>query len=259
MKLQLFLLGVVFPMAAMAAEWELEYCYANCADPWPTPLHGLMLLSVPCVHGLYLCGRRGGGMGVLSGFALAICLVYTLMFLPIVPLAILIAPGFPLALCGLAPPLALWATLQLVSREGPKRSTWWGIALALAALGLGSVPLALTRQWMQSGDVAHLRDYGVRRQMFGECLQHTRTALDFTGVASGPNLPRLRAQKLFLQVWGHTAKHEPLHGNYPGYPIMNDERLFHPSDARATPEPGLAGLVAVAALLSWRRRRRCRS
>jgi hypothetical protein len=256
-KFALFFCGVVLPVAAVAYELTTEACLANFSDPLPTPWHLLLVLTVPFFHTLQRSRPWSPGMQFCSGFVLTISGIYALLFLPGLAPALLWGIIFQVTLLAIAPMLALWATVRVVRRRGLTRTTAWGAAAALGALLVGAVPLAYTDYWMAHRDIPHLRQWGVRRHMLGACLQHYHCALDFPLLEGRRQISMDQAERLFEETWGTPAKTEPPPPilGYIQY-IRGGGHLFHPLDARATPEPDLAILMLSATILGWRARKR---
>ncbi len=92
----LFFMAIVLPAITLVVEWGTGICGDTFFDPIPTPLQILLVALVPAANALAWFGLRqgwGGGrlrtLGVLNGAALAIALVYAILYLPLAPFALL--------------------------------------------------------------------------------------------------------------------------------------------------------------------------
>jgi hypothetical protein len=146
-------LGVILPVVAFVVELATGLCAANFFDPIPTWGHGLAVLAVPAINCfLWAAARRdeppSPWLTTAAGAAVAITFVYALVFLPLIPIAliaILIGIGF----LPLAPVIALVASARLAGRwfglAGHGAGRWLGGVLAgLAALVLVDLPATAT-------------------------------------------------------------------------------------------------------------------
>lgn len=162
--------GVIFPAAVIAFEASTRMCAGSLFDPMPTLWHALLVASVPAINLLSLLALTAESasgkvwLPYLNGAAIAISGFYALLFLPVLPVAVIgiIFYGIGLLPMGpLASFIAAWKLrTQLAARiEAPRftRPVWIGAALGLVALIALDVPQAATRlglQWAVSNDTA---------------------------------------------------------------------------------------------------------
>ena len=165
----ILLFGAIFPAAVIGLELISGMCANAFFDPLPTYWHALVAGLVPASNLLawyYLQDSRQQGarwMAFLNGAAIPIAGFYTLLFLPLLPLAavaIIVAIGLmpfaPLAsfvcaikLCG-----AMYREHQA---QGLTRPLLGGLAVGLALLLVPDIPAGATRlgmQWAASSDPA---------------------------------------------------------------------------------------------------------
>jgi hypothetical protein len=148
--------GVLLPLVTLGVELFTGMCADTFFDPLPTPLHILLVALVPVANALALgvLLRRAVHLLrvqlLLNSMALGVALLYTLLFLPLMPLAV-IALIMGIGVFPLSPVLSLVSTgllrRRLLRTGWPLPATrWWTGALAATALLLAvEVPGALTR------------------------------------------------------------------------------------------------------------------
>lgn len=107
------LFGICLPVVVLAVELTSRWCTEEFLDPLPTPLHTFLVALVPLTNGASLAPatqRYPRLLRVAQGMAIAVALVYSAIFLPLAPFALLALIFFGLGLLGLSPMLALLAT-----------------------------------------------------------------------------------------------------------------------------------------------------
>ena len=88
-------LGVVYPAAVIAFEIATRWCAQTFFDPMPTFWHTLAIASVPASNLLIWLSLRERyevdpkRLALASGFSIGIASFYTLIFLPLMPLAVI--------------------------------------------------------------------------------------------------------------------------------------------------------------------------
>ncbi len=161
-------LGVVLPLAAIAFEFVSGACAGLFFDPLPTLAHVALATFVPVANLLVWLAVRPGTaerrawLGWVNGAAISVSLVFSFLFLPLVPYAafsLVIVVGLMFFGIGLAPltplfafvsALALRRHLRRAQEEGARLPGLWpGFALGLAALALLSLPMVLTKVGLQ--------------------------------------------------------------------------------------------------------------
>jgi hypothetical protein len=158
--------AVIYPAAVIAIELVWKLCASALFDPMPTFWHVLVVSFVPASNLLVFSHLRSDTprhsvwFAFANGAAIATAGLYTLLFLPVLPLAIVgipfgigLLPFAPLA--GLMGALALraaWPTDRLL-----RRPVLAGLAGGIALLLALDVPSAATRlgfQWAVSSEPA---------------------------------------------------------------------------------------------------------
>src|ERR1044072_7131415 len=110
--------GVILPGAAALFEAMTAFC-ACFIDPMPTLWHLAVLLAVPVFNLVSWWGLKsdniaaGRRCAIMSGFSAAVSLFYSLLFLPIMPMA-LVGLIVVLPVLAFAPALSFWTALRLM-------------------------------------------------------------------------------------------------------------------------------------------------
>src|SRR5262249_9499309 len=226
--------GLVLPSVAILVEMASGICAKMFFDPLPTVWHKILVITVPLanllvIHGLWWNDaeyhRR---LGLANGLAVAISTFYTIIYLPITPLALVALLFAGLGLLALTPMLSLVASalclrqLRTLAREGrefydsgkkPMRD--FGIGFALAALILIAIeaPVIVTRVWMAKAAsdspaesaraINLLRRYGNEKAMLAACNSQ-REFSSLIGVSFNLSYPldAMRARTIFYRVTG---------------------------------------------------------
>lgn len=120
----LILFGIVLPSIALSFELCTHACAEQIFDPLPSPWNVLMVASVPiaCAWSLHIPSseRWRSWLAALQGFAFVAASYYSILFLPIVPVA-LIAMVMGIGILPLSPLLAL---IGLGRARKALRSAW---------------------------------------------------------------------------------------------------------------------------------------
>ncbi len=164
------LFGIVLPFAVIATELATRMCAEAFFDPMPTPWHTLLVASVPAANLLFSLKLRAKSSTIpfwysyISGATLAISAFYALLFLPLLPVALIAVLFYGLGLLPMGPLasfLVAWAlkTRLAVQSAVPRfnRRVLIGAVAGFAALIALDVPQAATRlgvQWAVSSDIA---------------------------------------------------------------------------------------------------------
>jgi hypothetical protein len=195
----LLLTGVVFPLAVVAVELLTALCAGMFFDPLPTWGHILLVLAVPAINFLlWRAARLDDGSGhsrllVLGGAAMAVSSAYMLVFLPMLPIAVIGILFFGLGLLPFAPMLALLATGRLLGRVAPGATRRWrrvfaGVGAGLLALILVDLPAAATHvavSWAARDEAAARRGTVLMRAVGDESML-LRLCYGEGGRAAGP-------------------------------------------------------------------------
>src|SRR5262249_3867841 len=113
--------GIILPAISIAVESITHVCAQHFFDPIPSVWHVLLVVFVPLGYFQVLRGiraqqvDRAGLLAATDAIAVGISLFYTLVYLPLMPLAAIALIMFGLGLLPLAPVFALIAGLVLRS------------------------------------------------------------------------------------------------------------------------------------------------
>src|SRR5215216_1127262 len=222
--------GVIMPAIAITLEATSHICADVFFDPIPTTWHLLLVIVVPLAQlQVWFAIRRRStdGLalaGILNAVAMGISLFYSVVYLPLVPLAIL-ALLFGLGLLPLAPFLSLLASLIMrhhlkrAAGTGPQKSfavkttgLLAGLVLTAAIIGMVELPSTLTTIGLQMASSASpqmrnegirfLREYGSNDALLRSCYGRTGWATDLIGSAFSIKNPvtNQEAQKIYYRV-----------------------------------------------------------
>ena len=188
----LVMAGVLWPALTIAIEVASGWCADEFLDPIPTWPHLLLVCLVPCGNAYALMAVKGqprrGRLSLatfLIGASSAVSLVYAVVFLPLLPIALIAVIFAGIGLLPLTPFAAVLANLGLAlavtppaARAGGKPALWLPLGMGTVfALLLGmelpivaildasrkasssdpSIELASVKSLRQSGNLALLR------------------------------------------------------------------------------------------------------
>jgi hypothetical protein len=232
----LWLFGVCLPAATLVFELVTGACAEVLFDPLPTPVHVLLVACVPAANALALLTLERRQVHrlelslVLNGVALVAGALYTLLFLPLVPIA-LVAALVLIGFMPLAPALSLLCAVLLRRRLGrtgwPTRATrgarWrWGGPLAAGALFLlAEGPLAATQVGLhlaargtegeQRLGLRVLRALGREDVLLAAGYDGSRrlSLLDVLLSLGGESVDRAAAQDVYYRVTGRPFSSQP--------------------------------------------------
>lgn len=229
--------GIILPTLAILCEMQFHICARYFFDPFPSNSHTLLFSLVP-VAGLLswlVLGqnvRSQYGLALFAnGMAVGIAILYTLMFLPIMPAsaAAIIYLGF--GLLGLAPffsLLALWASGNKMEKLHksfgsyfePPQVTHAGHLVILATVLAVELPSTVTRVAMgmackpetQEQGLNILRTFGNQEVMLRACYERSGRATDVLGslyeVSHPANVELMR--EIFYKTTGRTFNSFPI-------------------------------------------------
>lgn len=225
------LAGVLLPLAAIVFESITGMCRTIFFDPLPTPFHIAMFATIPLAN-MRLIAAFNRGQSVLPspwmwlyGFSAGVAIFYSIVFLPIAPIALIGVIAFGIGLLGLSPLLAL-ACFLLGRRAFKKWSgqalpVWRGIALAAVMFLVIESPATVTRIGVQLAHegtaeerlrgVKLLRLLGSESELLRLCYHQTGRATDLLGTLlqiHRPGNPDL-ARTLFYRVTGEPYNSRP--------------------------------------------------
>jgi hypothetical protein len=204
----LFLLfGVIWPAATLVIEAATSMCAFHLFDPLPSVWHALLVASVPVINlmvWLRLTGRTATSLRLLrllNGFAMGVAFYYTLVFLPFLPIGLIMAAAL-VGLLPLAPVLALIAGargglyMRRASAGEPRPripAAAVGAAIFVAAMLLLNGHETITRLGLQMAAASHspekqalgmklLRTAGDEKAVLRFCYVRHGMAADLLGV-----------------------------------------------------------------------------
>ncbi len=232
-----FFFGVVLPLAAVIFECNFHFCAKHFFDPFPSTNHIVLFLLIPLSN--YLAwlssrmdlSRHYAFMALISGMALGIGCLYTLMFLPLTGLSCLFVLALGFGLLGLSPLLSLpcsWLTGKTVCSLASRKATYFdphqvehiGHLIILVMVVAVELPSTLTRINLNLAaspgtarqGVQWLRHYGNREVMLRACYERSGRATDVLGTlyeCSHPlNINDARA--IFYRVTGKPFNSVPI-------------------------------------------------
>lgn len=230
----LFISGVIMPAISITVEASTHICAEVFFDPLPTPWHLLMVIFVPLAQlQVWFALRRGTPdrlrlAGFINAIVIGISIFYSIIYLPIVPLAfltVIIGLGFlPLApYFSLVAALVMRYKLSKIAATAPnktftvkKRGLAVGLGLTLGMLALIELPATLTRIGLQKAvsaspetraeGIRFLRTYGSKDALLRSCYSRSGLATDLIGFAfwAGNPVKPVEAQKIYYRVTGET-------------------------------------------------------
>ena len=226
--------GVIMPAISITVEATTHICAEAFFDPIPTTWHLLLVIFVPLAQlQVFFAIRKGAPnqlklAGFINAIVIGISIFYSIIYLSIVPLAlltVLIGLGFlPLApYFSLVTALLMRHKLNRIAATSPpksftvkKRGLAVALFLTLGILALIELPATLTRIGLQKAvsdspqtraeGIRFLRTYGSKDALLRSCYDQTGTATDLIGYAlwiRNPITPD-EAQKIYYRVTGET-------------------------------------------------------
>jgi hypothetical protein len=115
----ILIFGVLLPVATLGIELMTGMCASSLFDPMPTLAHAALVACVPLASLLGLLGSHLGwnqwrrSLLFANGVALGIAAVYSLAFVPIMPIAVIAVAFMGLGMLPLSPLCSLLATIGL--------------------------------------------------------------------------------------------------------------------------------------------------
>ncbi len=229
--------GVILPTAAIAVELTTHMCAKSFFDPLPTPSHVLLFALIPLSNFLvWMAARRNmtdmlGMLTLGTGMAMGVAILYSLMFLPLVPLSVVAILWFGFGLLALSPLLAipaLWKSSKYAVHLSRHHKTYFdghqlehiGHLIILCTVVAVELPSTLTR--MHIGEAAHskepvkaiewLRSFGNQEVMLRACYERSGRATDILGSLYEVKNPTSvnEAREIFYRVTGKPFNSVPL-------------------------------------------------
>lgn len=225
------LLGIMMPSISIVVEATTHMCAENIFDPIPTLWHLLIVVFVPLAHlQVWLAVRkgstqRGALLGLANAFAIGVSGFYTIVYIPILPVALVAIAMAGMGLLPMAPVFSLIAGIILrrqLKRIAPEsravrmRGLAAGLALAFATIILIELPSSVTRVGLQmaASDSPEqsargfrlLRLAGNKDYMLRACYNRSGRATDPVGFIlslDDPVTPE-QARAIYYRITGET-------------------------------------------------------
>jgi hypothetical protein len=258
--------GVILPAIAITVEATTKVCAQMFFDPVPSSGHLLLVLLAPLAQlQVWFALRRGDPRrlalaGVANAAVIGISLFYSIIYLPLIPIAaltLLVVLGFlPLApYFSLVAALIMRRQLRRVAGGTPYKSFpiktkgfFAILVLTLAFIGLIELPAILTRVGLQMASsttaqtradgIRFLREYGNRDYMLRSCYDQRNRTFDLVGflLSRGNSLRIPEAREIYYRVTGQTFDTSPRPQNVNGRVIRENEFAFQENpDGTRTP------------------------
>src|SRR5215217_5879679 len=230
--LLIFFCGIIMPVISITIEATTHWCAEEFFDPIPTVWHLLLVIFVPLaqLQGWFAIRRRSTDRLVLVGIAntivIGISLFYSVVYLPLIPLAALMLL-FGIGILPFTPMLSLLAALLMryqlkrLAATVPQSSFVFrksgllaGLVLTAAVIAVIELPATLTRIGLQkaaaaspqtrSEGIRFLRTYGNKDALLRSCYNQTHWATDLMGSTFSLKSPvtPTEAQKIYYLVTG---------------------------------------------------------
>ncbi|MFC1833310.1 VIT domain-containing protein [Thermodesulfobacteriota bacterium] len=222
-------LGVIYPALVVGIEVSTKMCAAEFFDPVPSIWHILLVALVPGGNLLVWLGLRGRiavstkTLRIANGIAMGVSLYYTLLFLPMLPLAIL-AVVWLIGLLPMAPIVSFSVAVRghFYLRKVSGTTRVWRVPATVAGLMIFLVTLTaldaqdtLTRVGMKmtmatespstrSFGIRMLRTVGNDELLLQSCYRRAARPMDLVGLvmtAGAPITPK-KAREVYYRVTG---------------------------------------------------------
>jgi hypothetical protein len=226
------LFGVLLPLGTLGFELVTGLCAGELFDPMPTLLHGVLVALVPACNFFVWSSftrieTRPGLLAFANGVAIAVAALYSLLFLPLLPVATVGILYFGLGLLPWSPALALIAALCLrahlqreVAEAQRPMATWPGVLCGALALIAADLPHSLTSYGMslatsaspkeQVTGIRLLRSVGDEDSMLRFCYVRTGRATDMLSFVMGTrNVSSFQARDVYYRVTGEVFDTKP--------------------------------------------------
>ena len=228
-------MGVVFPLLVVIVELSTRMCAQDFFDPMPSIWHTLLVIFVPLANlAVWIAARRPARsglwlLGVANGAALGVSLYYTMLFVPILPLA-LIAVLIGIGLLPFGPLCAFVAAIighTHLRRLAPPTLKWGvpatvlGIAISLVAIIAADLHTTATRLGlkMAASEDAQTRQKGTRwlrwigndELMLRHCYHRPKLATDLVSLIANMGEPVRpeKAREIYYRVTGTAYNSHP--------------------------------------------------
>lgn len=232
-----FLLGVLLPVITLVTELNTGMSATSFFDPIPSWFHVLLVALVPFANGLvwyrvrYRKPLRPHLLVLLNGTAIGIAGFYSLVYLPVTPIGIMLFWS-GIGLLPLAPLFSLVAAIVCrrhlvraieglsVPRLG--RSLWTGFALALVMLIGAQLPTTITQYGIrlaasedsaeQARGIRLLRNWGSEEELLRACYRRSGRIPDMITFITTSQHQRVWPQQvrsIYYRVTGKSFTAQP--------------------------------------------------
>jgi hypothetical protein len=223
--------GVILPVVTLGFELVTGMCADTLFDPLATWTHVLAVALVPALNFATLRALHAGRMlsrrhGWVFGVGFGVSLYYALLFLPLVPAALVGIMFMGLGLLALSPLFASVAGVgmfkQLRLRQVSRGSVaagviaGWGLLLSAEAWPLANdvmLSLAASSESKQSAEgVRRLRRWGDHDQLLEACYRSRGDAAGLAGFVHRKlaDMPSpMQARQIYYRVYGKPFSLEP--------------------------------------------------
>jgi hypothetical protein len=225
------LAGIILPTISIVVEATTHMSAEDLFDPIPTLWHLLLVAFVPLAHlQVWLAIRKGSTqrgplLGMANAVAMGVSIFYTIVYLPVLPLAAIAVTFGGLGLLPMAPLFSLLSGIALRRRLrgiAPRSFAFRrgglvaGLSLAFALIFLMELPASLTRVGLQMAasespersarGLRLLRMVGDKDYMLRACYERTGHATDFVGFLFSLDEPVSPedARKIYFRLMGET-------------------------------------------------------
>jgi hypothetical protein len=229
--------GVILPILAIFVELNFRICATSCFDPFPSNLHVMLFSLIPLGNALVLLSMRRdlsdhyAFLCLLNGMSAGIGLTYSLMFLPLLPVSVLLILAFGFGLLGLTPLTSLLSTIGagwIICHQAkthdtyfdPEHSKHLGHLLVIASIIAIELPSTLTRVHLNMASepanaaegLMWLRQHGNEEVMLRACYERSGRATDVLGslYECGHPMNVETARRIFYQVTGKPFNSVPI-------------------------------------------------
>jgi Vault protein inter-alpha-trypsin domain len=265
--------GIILPSISIAVETITHICAENFFDPIPTVWHVLLVIFVPLAHfQVWLADRKGSTqhgttLGIANAIAIGISLFYSIIYLPILPLALVALIFYGMGLLPMAPILSLIfgiilrRRLRRIASQGfavKVGGLAFGLSLVVAAIVLIELPATLTRTGLKMAasespersarGIRLLREWGNRDYLLRACYNRTGRAIDPVGFLFSLDNPvsTEEARKIYYRVTGETFNTSIPPERVGGHFVPQDRLDFDPDQGGTVIAGKVKGLALSA-------------
>lgn len=224
--------GVVLPAISIGVEAITHICAAEFFDPIPTVWHLLLCIFVPLANlTTWWAVARGQTerrtlLGLTNAVSIGISIFYTIVYLPLLPLAFIALIFAGLGLLPMAPMFALISGLILrkqlrrvvTEQSFPLKTSGLltGLAITVVAITMIELPVSLTRVGLQMATsesaeqrakgLRWLRTIGDKNYLLRACYGRTGRATDLFGYLFSLRDPVTpdEAREIYYRLTGET-------------------------------------------------------